>query len=370
MLALDGVRGLAVLLVLAHDYNVISGPLSLPGKVLDHVMDAGWLGVQVFFVLSGFLITGILLEARNDERYYGPFMARRVLRIFPLYYAVLMAAFVVAPLVSGHALEGHEHQVWLWTYTSNWAEPSGRGVPLFPHFWSLAIEEQFYLAWPFLVRVLSPRRLLELCIALVVVALGSRIALRAAGLGSLGAYMFTICRIDALAVGAIAAILFRRPRFVTALLERRRSVRWLAAGGLLVTIVLTRGAPRSGLLTQTFGYAAFAVLFGALVLDAALTSNDEPDLLGRILLLSPLRLAGKYSYAMYIFHTPLHLLVGLPVLARLTAGRPVGMMVGIVYFAIATLVTFLAALLSFHVLEKHFLKLKRLIQTPHRGRGA
>ncbi|WP_394827907.1 acyltransferase family protein [Pendulispora albinea] len=361
MLALDGIRGIAVLLVLAHNFDVLGGPLSRVGTLLDRLMDGGWLGVQIFFVLSGFLITGILLDGRREAHYYRSFMVRRVLRIFPLYYAVLCATFVVVPLVTGHAVAGHEHQAWLWTYTSNWAEPFGREVPLFPHFWSLAIEEQFYLAWPFIVRVLSPRSLMRFCVGLAVAALLSRIALRAAGLGSAGPYMFTICRVDALALGAIAAILFRSPHVVAVLSARRGLFRGLTLGLILVTVLMSHGAPRTGLLMQTVGYSAFAVTFAALVLDAALSSHDEPDALGRVLRLAPLRSVGKYSYAMYVFHTPLHRLVGLPLLARITAGA-IGPVLGLAYFTAATVATYVAAFLSFHFLEKHFLQMKRAFE--------
>jgi peptidoglycan/LPS O-acetylase OafA/YrhL len=356
--ALDGARGLAVLMVLAHNFNVIGGALSAPANAVGLLMDLGWVGVQLFFVLSGFLITGILLESRDADNYYRAFLGRRALRIFPLYYAVLLVAFVVVPLVAGTRIAGHEHQIWLWTYTANWAEPYGLGVALFPHFWSLAIEEQFYLAWPLIVRWLSPRRLFHLCLGLIVIAFASRLALRLAGAGSAGPYMFTVCRVDALAIGAIAALLVRSPRAAAAFVRRRRAIRWSALAIVAVAVVLMRGAPRTSFPTQTYGYTVFALGFAVLVLDLALAPARRPDWPSRILAFAPLRAVGRYSYAMYVFHTPLHLLIGLPLIADLGGGE-VGAGLGLLYAALATIATFVAAVLSYHLLEKHFLRLKR-----------
>ena len=356
--ALDGIRGLAVLMVLAHNFNLLDGDLGALARAVSLAMDFGWVGVQLFFVLSGFLITGILLDTRRSPGYWRAFLGRRVLRIFPLYYAVLIAAFVVAPLVTGNPTPGHEHQVWLWTYLANWAEPFGLTVPWFPHFWSLAIEEQFYLVWPLLVRVLSARALVRVCAVLVVVALVSRIALRVGGYGSQGAYMFTICRFDALALGAIAAVLVRTPAPRAWVEARRGLLRRATLALVVVTVIVTRGAPRSGVWTQTFGYTALAIAFTALVLDLALTAA-APDGLARAFAWTPLRLAGTYSYGMYVFHTPLHLLFGVPAIARIADGAPVGLPLALGYFVVATLTTSVVAVISYHLLERPFLRLKR-----------
>ena len=212
-------------------------------------MDLGWVGVQLFFVLSGYLITGILLDTKTRQGYWRAFLGRRVLRIFPLYYAVLLAAFVIAPLVAGVPTPGHEHQVWLWTYLYNWAEPLGRGVDWLPHFWSLAVEEQFYLVWPLVVLAMSERALWRVCVMLILAAVAARTGLRLATQGTMGAYMFTICRIDALALGAIAAIAIRDAPMRAWLAAHRLAVRWGALAFFVLTIVATlaaRPAPGCG----------------------------------------------------------------------------------------------------------------------------
>jgi len=200
MPALDGLRGIAILLVLAHGFDVIQ-TRGGPGHDVDLVLDVGWIGVQLFFVLSGFLITGILLDTRSSPHYFRKFWVRRALRIFPLYYGVLLVA----------ALFGHG-SIYLWTYTNNFATAFGHGDPTFPHFWSLAVEEQFYLLWPLVVWLVARRGVVALSVALSALAIASRIYARHRW-GYEAAYEFTPCRMDALAIGAGTAALIRSDRW-------------------------------------------------------------------------------------------------------------------------------------------------------------
>src|SRR5262249_31198346 len=120
--ALDGVRGLAILLVIIHNAGGPVGPSEgVVMKLFDVVTNVGWVGVQLFFVLSGFLITGILLDTRGKARAWSAFYMRRVLRIFPLYYAALIVAFVGAKLVLGRPATAEAHALWYFLYVSNWS---------------------------------------------------------------------------------------------------------------------------------------------------------------------------------------------------------------------------------------------------------
>ncbi|MDB4969831.1 MAG: hypothetical protein JWN44_5520 [Myxococcales bacterium] len=357
MPVLDALRGLAIMLVLAHRFNVTPDPESLPARVVCALMEGGWVGVQLFFVLSGSLITGILLDSRGSPSYYRAFFARRVLRIFPLYYVVLAVAFIIVPLATGRAVDGHEHQLWLWIYVSNWAAPFGAGVAAFPHFWSLAVEEQFYLVWPFVVRALSPRGLAILCALLVAAALGCRIALRAEGVNVEAIYQLTVCRVDALAMGAAAAWALRVPRLALAIVARQRAIAVAAVVLFIAGAVATRGYPRTSAATQTFGYTILAS--GALVvLVLAVLTQARGGRLATLLAPAPLRSLGKYSYAMYIFHVPLHHRIGVPLLARLGLDNP-GAGATVAYFVVMSALTYVAAVASYHLLEKRFLRLKR-----------
>ncbi|MCE9573030.1 MAG: acyltransferase [Deltaproteobacteria bacterium] len=358
MLTLDGVRGIAILLVLAHNLNVIAGPQSRPGHVIDLVDDLGWVGVQLFFVLSGFLITGILLDTQDSDNYYRSFFGRRVLRIFPLYYATLTVAFLVLPIFTVHHPDG-THQVWLWTYLSNWAEPTGRGCEAFPHFWSLAVEEQFYLVWPFVVRALNRRHLAMLCTGLFVAALAIRVGLRLGGVGPEPVYMWTICRMDALAAGALLATLLRMPRAAELVKRWRWPLGWAAIIIAVGGFVITRGDPRTTVMSQTIGYTILAAAFTVLVFAAVLAECRTRGALRAFLRFRPLRIFGTYSYGLYVFHTPLHKFVAEPILHRYINPEEVGAKVGTLYFVLATAATLVLAVLSYHLFEKPLLKLKR-----------
>jgi peptidoglycan/LPS O-acetylase OafA/YrhL len=172
--ALDGIRGLAIALVMFHHFTLYGGmrPDFVLDKVYRHVALVGWVGVDLFFVLSGFLITGILHDSRSDRHYFRNFYMRRTLRIFPLYYGVLAATFLVLPLVldvSGSCRELLRDQAWYWTYLIN----VQIGLDYWPscfvlgHFWSLAVEEQFYLVWPLLLYLLGRRGMLALCVTCI-----------------------------------------------------------------------------------------------------------------------------------------------------------------------------------------------------------
>src|SRR5262249_7856054 len=210
----------------------------------------GWMGVDLFFVLSGFLITGILLNARPQPHYFRNFYVRRVLRIFPLYYGVLLALFVVAPLIFsaaglwprvtqmlGKYASDYEviraNQAWLWLYAVNLG--SGVEWSFLAGFWSLAVEEHFYLVWPFVVWWLRSPRLIAACVGCAVLALVIRVVLwRAGWAGELRfLYEFTLCRMDGLALGALLAVLSRSER-AWAWLSRYAGWVALASAGLLI----------------------------------------------------------------------------------------------------------------------------------------
>ena len=211
--ALDGLRGLAILLVIPHNADTFSQSATWlwPVALLAH---AGWIGVQLFFVLSGFLITRNLLARRGAGDYLRSFYVRRALRIFPLYFLTLFVGLVLLPRLvefSPAALASLQNQVWLWTFLSNWAQPLGHEVSGFSHFWSLAVEEQFYLVWPFVVLMAAGTRLFWICVIVAVLALASRMVMMGAGAKPEMLYMFTHCRMDALALGAGAAVLSGKP---------------------------------------------------------------------------------------------------------------------------------------------------------------
>jgi peptidoglycan/LPS O-acetylase OafA/YrhL len=357
--ALDGLRGMAILLVIPHNADIFSNSAAWlwPVALLAH---AGWIGVQLFFVLSGFLITRNLLDSRDRPHYFRAFYVRRALRIFPLYFLTLLAGLVLLPLFvtyTPEALASHQHQVWLWTFTSNWSQPFGIDVSGFSHFWSLAVEEQFYLVWPFVVLLAAGRRLLWICVALVLVALLSRAFMQVSGAKPEMIYMFTFCRMDALAMGAAMAVVSQSTPAMQWINGHSRAVLAIAFGVLLGVALYTHSYsvfdPHTLVTGQTLLAAAFALL---VVSVGSISRGTFGQLLRRLLEMSWLRRVGRYSFAMYVFHLPLIVVLGSTVRESLSfAGSATPLLYALTFIGLS----FLAGMASYHLLEKHFLALKR-----------
>jgi len=202
-LQLDAVRGLAVLLVLLHNTDIY------PSLHLHLISANGWIGVDLFFVLSGFLITGILLDTKQSAGYFTNFYARRCLRIWPLYYSLLLFMFVIVPILrpsDGHAVfEARSSPWWAFpVFLQNFLIPiptmatGALGVT-----WSLAVEEQFYLVWPVVVKFCSQAQLRKIAIAVICISPALRYYL---ALHQVNIYSNTFCRLDGLMAGALLAL--------------------------------------------------------------------------------------------------------------------------------------------------------------------
>jgi peptidoglycan/LPS O-acetylase OafA/YrhL len=334
--ALDGLRGMAVILVF---FFHSLGPLLTHMGPISYM---GWLGVDLFFVLSGFLITSILLRARDAENYYWVFYTRRALRILPLYYMALSLS-----LLTTHDHYSFRAQIWFWLNISNLATAfNPMLIPWLAHYWSLAVEEQFYLIWPAVVRRISPAVLFNLCIfviaSLVVVRNIPAVQMLSLHWDNL-LYRLTPFRVDTLCGGALLAIV----RYQWPDIKLRTSLRviFLASSALFLWLAHHR-------LLQ-FGYTAVALAFTSLV-GLAL----YPGVLSRFLSGLALTTTGRYSYCIYLIHLPLIMHANHFIPQRLPAGRwhtPSVIATACVEF----LVVFGIASLSYKFIEDPILSLKR-----------
>ncbi len=374
-LPLDGIRGLAVLVVIIHNSAWIAGESEqILLKLVSAIAATGWIGVQVFFVLSGYLITGILLDTKGQPQYFHSFYVRRILRIFPLYYAMIALTIVVAPRLAwspewADAIR-QSHRWAYWVYVQNWVTTSP-GINALSHTWSLAVEEQFYLVWPLVVWYVGRGGLTNICLIAMLGTPVIRLALRLSGMDQNIAYGLTVARWDALAAGALVALLMRDET------GRRLLMRWqgplfvLAGTGLAVLVAVERGFHSFELSVQVIGQSLIAILSAVLIAFVVEDGPGAPSRLQTFLSMRTIRTLGKYSYAMYLFHQPIQQLLT-PLLGDQVRGTdsPWRLARLTLYLLLVLLLTFLAALASWRVIEKPCLDLKdRIAPGVQRGGG-
>jgi peptidoglycan/LPS O-acetylase OafA/YrhL len=329
---LDSVRGLAVLIVLLHNTDVY--------QYTGLLARNGWMGVDLFFVLSGFLITGILLDTKDTEGYFQNFYARRCLRIWPLYYCAILFMFVVVPFLrpseASRVFEPRSMPWWSYfIYLQNFLVPAiTRATGLLGVTWSLAVEEQFYAVWPFVVRYCSEAQLRKFMLTLICLSPILRFFLVHRGYN---VYSNTFCRLDGLMMGALLAVMFRSKTF-----SREAYVRpaWLTLLIASPLALITSGR-------VPWAVYSFTALASVSFLCLALCSKQKwlQTILGNRFLIY----TGTISYGIYLLEKipsdaamSLHLVGHRALVLPLTSAATYGL-----------------AVLSWNLLEKPFLRLKR-----------
>ena len=303
---LDGLRGIAIILVMLHHFTYYRPTSGIDG-LIGSVLFFGWAGVDLFFVLSGFLITGILLDTRDSKRYFTTFYARRILRIFPLYYLVLFLALVVLPqFPSAHTVIAGDIEMppqWpYWLYLTNFAVAERGWVHGWVDVaWSLAIEEHFYLAWPLVIWLCPPRLVALLCAVILVAEPIARIDARARDFPSLWIYVLTWYRLDGLALGALLALAQRRG-LMPALDRWVPIVVVTGVAGIIACTILGGHTWWWNRWMQQYGYSMIAITAGAMLVSAI--NRPADGLWPRMLSAGWLRAFGKYSYCLYLTHLP------------------------------------------------------------------
>lgn len=363
LLVLDGLRALAICLVLFHHYSQKMGNTGLGDQFFFNLSNSAWIGVDLFFVLSGFLITGILYDAKGSPSYFRTFYIRRSLRIFPIYYVMLLVIFVILPFFQHSIVDSYTlaNQKWFWLYGSNYLTALKAWPDIaVAHLWSLAIEEHFYLLWPVVVFFGNKRQLLIGGAALVVGAMLFRFYAATHATSADSIYVMTHYRIDTLVTGGLLALGWRTPAIRSAL-ERHAGK---ATAVLLIAIV-------AGLTTslgfdwhhwspvqQAAGFTLIALFFAAGHVVCLQLSGDS--IFYQILTCSPAIWLGRLSYGMYLFHRPIEVVameLGLHPGLHIQKGVPNWTYV-LVYILGNALATALLAWLTWNLFEKHILRLK------------
>ena len=367
---LDGVRGLAVLMVLVFHFVGQMLPTNWVERVIVGVTKYGLLGVDLFFVLSGFLITGILYDAQSKPHYFRNFYMRRLLRIFPLYYGVLALVFFVGPLIPllrGPTLDYLlDRQAWAWLYGVNiyLARHEEWSFSYLNHFWSLSVEEHFYLFWPLVVFLLArrPRVLIAVSLAISLGAVFARMMGLLIGVNWWATVVLTPFKLDGLALGALLAVMVRQPGgpdWLVRVLPRLVAV----AGGLLAltfvwTLLVSHRGPE---LVASVRAPLFQTLLACLLVWALIVPKQSVT--SRFFRNRCMIFLGTYSYGLYVYH---HFISYYLVTHRTelelahwlgSHGAAVALQA-----VLGASVSVAAAYLSYELFEKRFLRLKGLFQ--------
>lgn len=296
---LDGIRGIAIMLVVLCHTLTCQIPWSafLPSDNTVRLLMLGWTGVDLFFILSGFLIVGILMDEKGRPHYFRSFYVRRVCRILPLYYLVIVSYLLLARSgwIDSHWLFGDLLPEFSYlTFTQNFfMHDAGWGAFGLAPTWSVAVEEQFYLLIPLLVHRLGRKPLAVLFVLAILQAPVTRYLT-----GNLGAYTFPHARTDAILLGGLMAMLYRWPAGWKLVKDNARRWVWLM---LLPALALWPLMSVEAGMGDKFLHVVLAVGYGLLVLVAL---TRQFPWLGRFLQNRFLVWLGMRSYAIYLFHEP------------------------------------------------------------------
>ena len=351
VVGLDGVRGVAVLLVFISHFHWILSPDPFFTKVtpwhfINRTFEAGFMGVDIFFVLSGFLITSLLMKDRSTNRknLFRRFYRRRALRLLPALYALLIANFFVSRWEN---FPGDIQWRTTWhaiLFLNNWniVNNFGEAQNDLGHLWSLGIEEQFYLIWPLTLWLLAKLKIpSKMMIPLILFAslgvMAHRTSLWNEGTSWIILYVRTDTRLDSLLIGAMFAYVYRHFQVPSKILNS------VATSSFIGLIYIKYVLYKSPFIFE-MGYTIIALLAGFIILSVV----EGVFFVQKVFTWRPLTMIGKVSYGLYLWHMPIFVLFG----RHVTSGsRPLRLLIGIILASVVTS-------LSWFFIEKPFLNLK------------
>ena len=338
---LTGIRAIAALLIMVlHFFNQLTIDTNIL-KFFFNFSKIGQTGVTLFFVLSGFLITRILIHTKHSKRYFRTFYIRRVLRIFPLYYLFLVLYYYVFPYIL-QTHDGFDSKPYYFLYLQNfalsfqWSLDDGPG-----HFWSLAVEEHFYLIWPLVIYLCSQKTLKKVIYITALSALILRFIISCSGYEIM---WLTYTRMDSLAIGSLLALMEIEKKI------SKNSFQFLSL--FFICIFLTFAT--SFLFTEEnrnvfhcLKYTFWS--FGFLGCLGYVLSVDSKHFFNRILCSKVLNYTGKISYGLYVYH----------LFAFAFINHFLHFNSWIIQMFSSFLATYIISAISYHFFESFFLKLKK-----------
>jgi peptidoglycan/LPS O-acetylase OafA/YrhL len=364
---LDGLRGIAVILVIS--FHLFKRAATLTEQPIlrefSNLTTVGWVGVDIFFALSGFLITSILLKAKGSEHYFRNFYIRRILRIFPLYYVAIALVLLFVPNLEPEFINSRGRTLLLMMiYQQNW-------IPLLKNYyltlylgvtWSLAIEEQFYFLWPFIVYKLSREQLIKVGLSYIALSILARI------LGiifwpdltqiSLFFYYAPFARFEEILFGGLLAVFLTFDGVRQKILRFSMTIFIASLSGFVALCLLSNTLnPTRANIPLTAGAYTTIALFSVGLIGIFITYPPQ-HLLRHIFQNSVLTFFGKHSYSMYLFHL-IPVLLLLDILSRNSIH---GWAIYVLYSAASLVATIAIALLTWNLLEKHMLNLKKYFE--------
>jgi peptidoglycan/LPS O-acetylase OafA/YrhL len=348
--ALAGLRGIAILMVICyHSFNFI------------YLFKIGWTGVDLFFVLSGFLITDILLTTKEETNFLRNFYMRRILRIFPIYYISLIICFFILPKlrISNDDLNYFlNYQKWFWFYLQNWLfvfkDPLRNDF--LSHFWTLALEEQFYLVWPWIILIINkPQKLITILLSILLGLFFIRLLLWSIHIKNVSyENLFFFTRADGLCIGCIIACL-QHSEFPSS--KESYKVLLLAITISFVCMTFAKFFWQHNLpYMATCIYTSIAIFFGIIVYMCL----NKNNFLYSFFNIRVLKFFGKISYSLYIIHWPVHKLLTKSLNSAVNEHLILPSFISaILTQGILILISIVLSVISYYCIEIHFLKLKR-----------